>query len=120
MFSQANALSPGSQLWVVVLVSALQALWQHPVIRCILSNNLLGASGVFPDNAMESHSYVTLLCCGKHQRRREAAARLMPSTDPTSVPCPTHACQPLCKPLPQLLFCPLLLTQVVLDAYTLS
>lgn len=44
----------------------------------------------------------------------------MPSTDPTSVPCPMHACQPLCKPLPQLLFCPFLLAQVMLDAYTLS
>lgn len=61
MFSQLNALSLASQLGVVVLVSALQSLWQHPVIHCILSNNLLGASVVFPDNVRESQSYIMLL-----------------------------------------------------------
>lgn len=68
MFSQLNALSLAGQLgaWGVCVagvasVRALQSLWQHPVIHCILSNNLFGASVVFPDNITENQAYIMLL-----------------------------------------------------------
>lgn len=105
-FSQLNALSLASQLGLGVLVSALQSLRQHPVIHCILSNNLFGASVVFPDNAM---SYVTPLhYC--------AVGNASAGRGHSSSPCPTHACQPPGQALASIA---LLSAQVMLDAYTL-
>lgn len=101
MFSQLNALSLAGQLRGCVAgvggVRALQSLWQHPVIHCILSNNLFGASVVFPADITEKsdlHNATAVLCYGKYQCRTGAGACSILSSERTNSPCPTHTCQP--------------------------